>query len=58
MINVNKLKGKHLTNIGRLLGVERKWFGLEPDFMFRKRVNNTTGVKCYSGSDFMRKGGE
>ena len=57
MINVNKSKGKYLTNICRLLGVERKWFGLEPDFMLRKRVNNT-GVKCYSGSDFMRKGGE
>ncbi len=44
MISVNKLKGKHLTNIGRLLGVERKWLGLEPDFIYKKRVNNATSV--------------
>ncbi len=31
-------RGKELTNIARNYGVYRRWFGLEPDFIFRKRV--------------------
>jgi hypothetical protein len=27
-----------LTAIGLVLGLKRRWFGLEPDFLFRERV--------------------
>jgi len=30
--------GEALTRIACLYGVRRRWFGLEPDFLFRKRV--------------------
>lgn len=33
-----KVKGKHLTKLGELYGIKRKWFGLEPDFLFRERL--------------------
>lgn len=31
-------KGKALTKLAELNGFKRRWFGLEPDFIFRKRV--------------------
>lgn len=36
MINISK--GKDLTMFGQLYGVKRRFFGLEPDFMFRARI--------------------
>ena len=33
-----KAKGRILTNLARLYGIQRKWLGLEPDFMLRKRI--------------------
>lgn len=32
------VQGKSLTTIGALYGVRRRWFGLEPDAYFRKRI--------------------
>lgn len=36
MLNISK--GKDLTMLGQLYGVKRRFFGLEPDFMFRARI--------------------
>ena len=47
MIDNNKAKGEHLTRLGEMLGLRRKWFGLEPDFMFRRRINNRKGVTFF-----------
>lgn len=30
--------GQYLTNMGNLWGVKRRFFGFEPDWLFRKRV--------------------
>lgn len=30
--------GRHLTNLGKLFGVKRKWLGLESDKAFRRRL--------------------
>ena len=38
-----KARGKQLTNLCKLYGVERRWFGLEPDFMLRKRATKIMG---------------
>jgi len=35
---VNIFKGKDLTMVGQIYGVKRRFFGLEPDFMFRTRI--------------------
>lgn len=35
-----KAKGKNLTNLARLYGIERRWYNLEPDFLLRGRVRN------------------
>lgn len=32
------LKGRHLTAMADLWGVRRRWFGLEPDSMLRRRL--------------------
>ena len=37
-LSAQKAKGRQLTNIARLYGLKRKWWGLEPDFMLRKRT--------------------
>lgn len=35
----NQAKGKHLTRLAMLVfGVKRKWFGLESDKAFRRRL--------------------
>ncbi len=31
-------KDKNLDKLGALLGVKRKWFGLEPDRLYSRRV--------------------
>lgn len=33
-----RAKGKALTAIGCMYGVRRRWFGLEPDFLYRPRL--------------------
>ena len=33
-----KSKGKYLTAVCNMKGVKRKWLGLEPDFMLRRRA--------------------
>jgi hypothetical protein len=40
-----RAKGKNLTKVGELWGVKRKFFGLEPDYFFRKRILEI--VKCW-----------
>jgi len=49
-MNAQRAKGKHLTAIGKMWGIKRKWFGLEPDFMYRRRILSllitTTRPKC------------
>lgn len=39
-MDIQPVKGKYLTKLGELYGVRRKWFGLEPDFLFRRRLLN------------------
>jgi len=34
----DRTKGKALTAYGRMLGLRRRWLGLEPDFLFRRRL--------------------
>lgn len=31
-------KRGYLNGVGLYFGIKRKWFGLEPNFMFRKRI--------------------
>lgn len=30
--------GRAFATIARLYGVKRRWFGLEPDFLFKRRL--------------------
>ena len=39
-MDIQPAKGKYLTKLGELYGVKRKWFGLETDFLFRRRLLN------------------
>lgn len=32
-------RGRVLTRMAKHIGVRRKWLGLEPDFMLRRRVS-------------------
>lgn len=32
------IRGKQLTAWADIYGLKRRWFGLEPDFMLRRRV--------------------
>lgn len=34
-------KGEYLTNIGTMFGMKRRFFGFEPDWLFRIRVLKT-----------------
>lgn len=36
--NMPVAKGKYLTRLALIAGLKRRWFGLEPDFIFRKRI--------------------
>jgi len=31
-------RGRHLSRLGLVLGFRRRWFGLEPDRLFRRRL--------------------
>lgn len=33
-----RAKGRYLTNLAAMLGVKRRWLGLEPDFLLRRRA--------------------
>jgi len=33
-----KAKDVYLTRIGEAFGLPRRWFGLEPDFLYRRRL--------------------
>ena len=37
-MKIQPAKGKYLTQLGLYCGLKRRWFGLEPDFLFRKRL--------------------
>ena len=35
---MQRAKRKHLTAMAVMYGLRRRWFGLEPDFMLRRRI--------------------
>ena len=41
----SKAKGKQLTLLASLYGVHRRWWGLEPDFILRKRILSITAAR-------------
>lgn len=41
---MDKAKGKYLDAIAAMLGLKRCFFGLEPDFMLRRRVAKVKGI--------------
>jgi hypothetical protein len=45
-MDIQPAKGKALTKIGLLYGQKRRWFGLEPDFLFRKRLWKLLKYSC------------
>lgn len=38
MSAIQKARGAALTSIALGFAMRRRWFGLEPDFLFRRRV--------------------
>lgn len=38
-------RGRHLTRLAAMWGVKRRWFGLEPDYLLRRRVLAAMGAK-------------
>lgn len=44
-MDIQPAKGKALTKIGLLYGQKRRWFGLEPDFLFRRRLCHVINIK-------------
>lgn len=46
--------GKWLTAHAEILGLKRRWFGLEPDFMLRKRVLQVFKAKGVTPSPYLK----
>lgn len=45
---IKMARGKYLTRLAASIGIKRRWFGLEPDFLLRKRATAALFIRPMS----------